>query len=202
MTQPRTPRPSRGYRDGAGSTNGRPPNSENGAGRSRPPRGNVRRVAGRAALTRPRPGGAGRPVRDAVSAGGVIFRRGEEGIEIVLVGRRQDGLWALPKGTPEPGESIEETALREAREETGLEVRIVQELGDIAYWFTEHDGTRIHKVVHHFLMEPVGGSLDEHDDEFDVVRWCHLAEAERLLTHQNQRPLLHRAQELIAKLPR
>ena len=202
MTQPRTPRPSPGQHDAAsGVTSGTAAPGANGASRARTPRGAVRRGSIAPASSRSPGSSTRRRVRDAVSAGGVVFRDGDEGIEIVLVGRADEGLWALPKGTPEAGETVEETALREVREETGLEVEIVQALGDISYWFTEPDGIRVHKVVHHFLMEPVGGSVEDHDEEFDVVRWCHLAEAERLLTHQNQRPLLHQAEELIARLP-
>jgi 8-oxo-dGTP pyrophosphatase MutT (NUDIX family) len=142
-----------------------------------------------------------RPVREAVSAGGVVFRRTDHGIEVVLVGRTRDGLWALPKGTPDPGESLEETALREVREETGLQTQIVGPIGEIRYRFSNGDGTIVDKVVYHYLMQPVGGDISLHDDEFDVVRWCHISEAERLLTHRNQTPLLHRALDLIATLP-
>jgi 8-oxo-dGTP pyrophosphatase MutT (NUDIX family) len=141
-----------------------------------------------------------RPIRDAVSAGGVVYRHGAEGIEIVLVSRDADGLYALPKGTPDNGESLEQTAVREVREETGLETEIQGRLGDVRYWFTEADGTRVNKVVHYYLMRASGGSVDDHDHEFDRVGWYHLGEAERLLTHRNQLHILHRAGDLIAKM--
>ena len=137
----------------------------------------------------------------AVSAGGIVFRRAEEGIEIVLVGRTPERLWALPKGTPNPGETLEETALREVREETGLEVRILDTVGQVEYWYTAPDGERVQKTVHYYLMEPIGGDTANHDHEFDVVTWRHLSEAERLLTHRNQLPMLHRAWERIARIP-
>ena len=96
-------------------------------------------------------------VEQAVSAGGVVYRRGEHGIEIVLCGRMHEGLWALPKGTPERGESIEQTALREVSEETGLGVEIVGDLGTIEYGFARPaQGVRFEKTVHHFLMRPDG----------------------------------------------
>ena len=139
--------------------------------------------------------------RVAVSAGGIVFRRSEEGIEIVLVGRTAERLWALPKGTPDPGETLEETALREVREETGLEVRILDTIGQVEYWYTAPDGERIQKTVHYYLMEPTGGDTANHDHEFDVVVWRHLSEAERLLTHRNQLPMLHRAWERIGRIP-
>ncbi|MDA0301307.1 MAG: NUDIX hydrolase [Chloroflexi bacterium] len=139
--------------------------------------------------------------RSAVSAGGIVFRRAEEGVEIILVGRTADRLWALPKGTPDPGETLEETALREVREETGLEVRIVDTVGQVEYWYTAPDGNRLQKTVHYYLMEPTGGDTANHDHEFDLVEWRHLAEAERLLTHKNQLPMLHRAWEQIGRIP-
>jgi 8-oxo-dGTP pyrophosphatase MutT (NUDIX family) len=137
--------------------------------------------------------------RAATSAGGVVYRRGMDGVEIVLVGRRNEGLWALPKGTPEPGESIDETAVREVTEETGLRVRITDRLGTVRYQFTDHDGTRVDKTVHHFLLEPLGGDLGDHDGEHDVVQWLDIHEAERLLTHRNQLHILNRAAECIER---
>jgi len=133
----------------------------------------------------------------AMSAGGIVYRLGRDGVEIILVGRSREQLWALPKGTPDGGESIEETALREVREETGLEVAILDHAGDVHYSFLEASGTRVFKVVHYFLMEPRGGDVAAHDHEHDIVDWFHIAEAERLLTHRNQLHVLSRAAELI-----
>jgi len=139
-------------------------------------------------------------VARAVAAGGVVFRRTtyHNAIEVVLVSRRREQLGALPKGTPEPGESIEETALREVREETGLEIMILEPLGEVRYSFTSRTGHRVDKVVHHFLMEPTGGNFDNHDDEFDDVGWYDVHEAQRRLTHRNQLHILDEAIELIA----
>lgn len=134
----------------------------------------------------------------AVAAGGVIYRWGESGAEIVLVARRREQLWALPKGTPEDSETIEETALREVREETGLQTSIIETLGTVRYTFTSRSGERVDKTVHHFLLEPTGGRFDDHDDEFDHVGWYNIHEAQRRLTHRNQLHILERADELIA----
>jgi 8-oxo-dGTP pyrophosphatase MutT (NUDIX family) len=97
--------------------------------------------------------------------------------------------WTLPKGTPEPGETIEETARREVTEETGLEVRIVERLPSIEYTFVQ-SGTRIHKTVHYFLMEPTGGDLARHDHEFERVRWVPFTDAAGLLTFPTERGLV------------
>ncbi len=134
-------------------------------------------------------------VRDAVSAGGVVFRRtAGRGVEVVVCGRRSDSFWGLPKGTPDHGESIEQTATREVEEETGLRVRAGEKLGSIDYWFVS-EGKRVHKYVHHYLMEPVGGDLANHDHEFDDVEWLPIAEAYRVLRYENERRMVRRAAE-------
>ena len=128
--------------------------------------------------------------RDAVSAGGVVARRtASGGVEVVICGRTSEKVWGLPKGTPDDGEAIEETALREVREETGLEVRITQKLGSIDYWFTA-GGVRYHKYVHHWLMEATGGDTADHDHEFDSVEWVPIAQAYRLVSYDNERRML------------
>ena len=104
--------------------------------------------------------------------------------------------WTLPKGTPDPGETVEETALREVGEETGLQVRILEPLPSIEYDFVQ-DGKRIHKTVHYFLMEPIGGDLSDHDHEFELVRWVAFMDAGGLLTFPTERELVAAAAERI-----
>lgn len=105
-------------------------------------------------------------------------------------------LWALPKGTPDSGETIEETALRETREETGIEVELEAPISSIRYFFVRGT-TRFHKTVHFFLMRPVGGGVELHDHEFDEVRWMPVPEALSLLTHATERSVVERAAALI-----
>jgi 8-oxo-dGTP pyrophosphatase MutT (NUDIX family) len=136
----------------------------------------------------------------ATSAGGIVVRFSGGVPELVVGSRRRerDGFtWTLPKGTPTRGETIEETALREVGEETGLEVRITDPLDSIEYWFVQ-SGKRIHKTVHYFLMEPVGGDLAAHDHEFDEVRWIRFDQAATMLTFETERALVARAGELLA----
>jgi 8-oxo-dGTP pyrophosphatase MutT (NUDIX family) len=135
----------------------------------------------------------------ATSAGGIVVRYEAGRPQLVIGSRRRerDGrTWTLPKGTPEHGETIEETALREVGEETGLLVRITGPLEDIEYRFVQ-SGTRIHKTVHYFMMEPVGGSLDRHDHEFDQVRWIDFADAPTMLTFETERALVAHAADLL-----
>jgi 8-oxo-dGTP pyrophosphatase MutT (NUDIX family) len=135
----------------------------------------------------------------ATSAGGIVIRHASAGAQLVVGSRRRerDGwTWTLPKGTPKPGETREETALREVAEETGLDVRITAPLDSIEYWFVQ-SGQRIHKTVHYFLMDPVGGDLSAHDHEFEQVRWVTFAEASHMLTFETERALVARAAEAI-----
>jgi 8-oxo-dGTP pyrophosphatase MutT (NUDIX family) len=132
----------------------------------------------------------------ATSAGGVVYRPLDDRTEIVIVHRRKPLLWALPKGTPDSGETLEETALRETREETGLDVEIEVPISSIRYFFVR-GSTRFHKTVHFFLMRPVGGDLELHDQEFDEVRWAPVSEALALLTHPTERSVVERAVAII-----
>jgi 8-oxo-dGTP pyrophosphatase MutT (NUDIX family) len=133
----------------------------------------------------------------ATSAGGVVHRTRDGQQEIVLVHRRHPRLWALPKGTPNAGETLEETALRETREESGLEVEIEAPIRAIQYFFVR-GRTRFHKTVHFYLMRPVGGSLEQHDHEFDEVAWHQVEEAVELMNHATERMVVEEAAAMLA----
>jgi 8-oxo-dGTP pyrophosphatase MutT (NUDIX family) len=135
----------------------------------------------------------------ATSAGGIVVRYEAGRPQLVIGSRKRERdsrTWTLPKGTPERGESTEQTAMREVGEETGLQVRITGPLQDIEYWFVQ-SGTRIHKTVHYFLMEPVGGDLDRHDREFDQVRWIDFDDAPLMLTFETERALVAHAADVL-----
>jgi 8-oxo-dGTP pyrophosphatase MutT (NUDIX family) len=119
-------------------------------------------------------------------------------IEVVLVGRSHSGIWALPKGTPDKGETIEQVARREVREETGLETRILASIGSAHYSFF-HDNVRYKKEVRYFLMEPIGGDLSLHDAEYDEVRWFPFPEAHQRLSYESDSQILYRAEDLIRR---
>ena len=127
------------------------------------------------------------PLAYVVSAGGVVVRTDGNRKEIVLCGRRRPLIWSLPKGTPDCGETREETAVREVVEETGLQVRVDGFIGTIGYWFSRHnDGGRCHKSVFFYFMTATGGDTSWHDHEFDEVRWFPVAEALKTMAYRNE----------------
>jgi 8-oxo-dGTP pyrophosphatase MutT (NUDIX family) len=147
------------------------------------------------------------PLRSATatSAGGIVVRLDGGRPSLVVGLRRRDGdrhggTWTLPKGTPDRDETAAETAVREVEEETGLRVRILAPLPSIEYTFVQ-GGTRIHKTVHYFIMEPVGGELARHDHEFERVRWVRFEDARSLLTFETERTLVDTAAVALKSLP-
>ncbi len=139
-------------------------------------------------------------VEEPVSAGGVVYRRVGGRVEVVLCGRNNPMRWSLAKGTPDPGETLEQTALREVREETGLETVIEEPIKSIDYWFSDKDSAvRYHKTVHFYLMALIGGHTGLHDPEFDVVQWFPYDEALNHLTYANEAEVLRQAGGLISQ---
>jgi len=133
--------------------------------------------------------------RSEISAGGVVYRRSDEGVEVVLAARRTrrgDLAWGLPKGLVEPDETPEQAAVREVREETGLEAEVEVSLGEIRYFYV-WEGIRVRKAVHFFLMRATGGDASQHDDEMEEVRWFPLSVALRRATYKGEREVLQRA---------
>jgi len=127
------------------------------------------------------------------SAGGVVVRDGQC-VVIVPTRRAADGgkVLALPKGHPDDGETAPDAAVREVREETGVEAELVEKLGDVHYHYSRR-GRRIAKVVSFYLLAYRDGALDDHDHEVEHARWMPLAEATRQLTYPGERDMAARA---------
>lgn len=139
-----------------------------------------------------------RIVEHLISSGGVVYRKVLGETQVVVCHRKNPILWCLPKGTPILGETLEETALREVFEETGLSVVIDTGLGSIDYSFSNrYDKTYYKKKVHFYLMHPLGGTLADHDTEFDDVYWLPFEKALELMTYPNEVGVVEKA---IAKL--
>ena len=130
----------------------------------------------------------------------MVYRQSDEGVELVLAARRTrrgDLAWGLPKGLVEPDETREQTAVREVREETGLEADVEASLGEIRYFYV-WEGVRVRKVVQFFLMRATGGDVSQHDHEMEDVRWFPLSMALRRATYKGEREVLQRAAERLA----
>jgi len=131
-----------------------------------------------------------------VSSGGVIFRKVNGGFEVALVSRRN--IWCLPKGLIEANETADEAALREVKEETGLNGEIIGKIGEINYSFFRN--RRYFKTVHFYLLKFVGGSIEAHDSEMDKVKWFPISDAIRVLTYVNERKIMRKAVKMLENL--
>ncbi|WP_181776959.1 NUDIX hydrolase [Amycolatopsis pittospori] len=136
---------------------------------------------------------------DETSAGGLVVDA--ERANAALIGRLDRHgrlLWSLPKGHIEDGETVEQTAVREVKEETGISAQVLQPLGTIDYWFVA-ERRRVHKTVHHFILESTGGELSDEDVEVTEVAWVPLADLETTLAYSDERKLVRKAKELFAQ---
>ena len=128
------------------------------------------------------------------SAGGVVVNDDHEVVVIVPTRRAADGakVLALPKGHPDGSESPAEAALREVREEAGVEAELVGSLGEVRYWY-QRSGRRIAKVVEFFLLRYVSGDVGDHDHEVEDARWLPAAQAAESLTYPGERDMVREA---------
>jgi 8-oxo-dGTP pyrophosphatase MutT (NUDIX family) len=127
-------------------------------------------------------------VKREFSAGGLVVRRFRGRPFVAAVRLKGGTVLALPKGHPDAGESTAEAAVREVREETGLQAEAVEKLGDVRYWYTSRD-ERVLKVVSFFLCRYRSGSVQNHDREVEGAEWIPLAEAPRLLAYGGEREM-------------
>ena len=141
------------------------------------------------------------PTKAQVSAGGVAYREhdGRTEVAIVAVGERRR--WQLPKGLVGDGEPVEAAAMREVREEAGVETAPEGLIETIEYWYQARErGTpvRFHKLVHFYLLRYLAGDVADHDHEVHEARWAEIGEARELLAFANEQRVVARAAEMIA----
>lgn len=145
------------------------------------------------------------PTVDETSAGGLVvcgLHGPPQAREAALIGRtdrRGRLLWSLPKGHIEAGETAEQAAEREVAEETGIDGQVLAPLGSIDYWFVT-EGRRVHKTVHHYLLQFLGGELSDEDMEVTEVAWVRLAEMDARLAYADERRLVRTAGAVISGL--
>ena len=137
--------------------------------------------------------------RTAYSAGGVIYRVVERQVEVALIATDRGGRWGLPKGHVNRGETAEAAALREVREETGLEGEIIRHLATIEYWFRA-GAARVHKYVDLFLIRYERGDVRPQEAEVDDARWFPIDEALRRVSFERERDVLAQVQALLAEV--
>ena len=139
---------------------------------------------------------------DQVSAGGVAFRWQDSvpEIAIVIVSMKPKLRWQLPKGIVDPGETPEITAVREVREEAGIETKLLELIESIEYWYrsTKYGKpVRFHKYVHFYLFEHVSGDVSNHDHEVEESRWVSFEEAADMLAFKSEREVLEKAKGMM-----
>lgn len=131
------------------------------------------------------------------SAGGVVYRHVNGGYQVAVVNRARHTDWSLPKGHIEKGETREQAALREVKEETGLDARIVGDLGEIIYFFRRPKGALVRKSVYHYLLEATSQQLGGPNWEVSETRWVPIDQAHSLLTYQNDRGVVAKARQML-----
>jgi 8-oxo-dGTP diphosphatase len=143
------------------------------------------------------------PTKTQVSAGGVAFRKSESNIYVAIISVGEARRWQLPKGMVDEGETNEIAAMREVREEAGVETRMVELIDKIEYWyFSKNRGERIrfHKYVYFFLLQYISGDVADHDHEVNEARWVEIDRAREMLTFSSEKKIIERAKAMIEAL--
>lgn len=140
---------------------------------------------------------------DQVSAGGVAFRWNDSQPEIAIVLMKPRLRWQLPKGLVDPGESPQATALREVREEAGVDTELIRLIETIEYWYRSvryGKPVRYHKFVHFYLLEYRSGDVANHDHEVEESRWVSLEQALEMLDFKSERDVVVKARKMVAEI--
>jgi 8-oxo-dGTP diphosphatase len=140
---------------------------------------------------------------DQISAGGVAFRWRDSEPEIAIVSVKPKLRWQLPKGIVDPGESPQMTAVREVREEAGIETELIRLVETIEYWYRSvkyGKPVRYHKFVHFYLLEYKSGDVADHDHEVEESRWVSIDEALEMLEFKGERDVVEKARQMIKEM--
>lgn len=132
-----------------------------------------------------------------ISAGGVVYRRLNGEVKVLVAKHSGYHKWVLPKGLVEEGESLETTAVREVEEEVGVKAKIISKLEPPEQYTYIFNGGKIAKTVHYFLMEYVSGDEQEHDFEMEEVKWVTFREADLLLGFEGAKRILATAKQIV-----
>jgi 8-oxo-dGTP pyrophosphatase MutT (NUDIX family) len=143
------------------------------------------------------------PTKLQISAGGVAFRKQDERIEVALISVGDEGRWQLPKGIVDKGESTEDAAVREVREEAGIDTEVVTRIDKVEYWyFWKEEGRRVryHKFVYFYLLRYKSGDVGNHDREVNEARWVDINDAIEMLAFDSEKKIVQRAAQMIQDL--
>jgi 8-oxo-dGTP pyrophosphatase MutT (NUDIX family) len=137
-------------------------------------------------------------IKTLKSAGGVVYRLNSGVPEVALIATKNHSVWTLPKGLIDPGETPEQAAVREIREETGLIGQIIAPLGEKSFWFyLKKDNVRCKKSVAYFLVEQTGGDVAEFGPEVDEARWFSFDAALDAVSYRSDTDLINKSRELL-----
>jgi len=143
------------------------------------------------------------PTLEQISAGGVAFRLTDSEWEVAIVAVKPSLRWQIPKGIIDAGEREEQAALREVREEAGIDCELIEKIDTVEYWYfatARGERVRYHKFVHFFLLKYIAGDAADHDHEIAEARFVRIDEAVEMLAFKSEKDIVKKAKFLIEKL--
>lgn len=145
------------------------------------------------------------PTKLQISAGGVAYREQDAGIEIALISVGDDNRWQLPKGLVDKGEATEHAAVREVREEAGIDSEVIERLDKVEYWYfwnEDEQRVRYHKYVYFYLLRYKSGDVQDHDREVNEARWFKINDSINVLAFDSEKKIVEKARELLESATR
>jgi len=145
------------------------------------------------------------PTKLQISAGGVAYREHDAGIEIALISVGDDNRWQLPKGLVDKGEATEHAAVREVREEAGIDSEVIERLDKVEYWYfwnEDEQRVRYHKYVYFYVLRYKSGDVQDHDREVNEARWFKINDSINVLAFDSEKKIVEKARELLESATR